>query len=42
MFNKPTSEAGLLNKSSCLAHALGVIEFVNMGDKILVTLCCAT
>jgi hypothetical protein len=42
MFNKPTSEAGLLNKSSCLAAALGVTKFVIVTDKILTTLCCST
>jgi hypothetical protein len=31
-----------LNKSSCLAPALGVTEFINVTDMILVTLCCAT
>jgi hypothetical protein len=35
-------EAGLLNKSSCLAAALGVTNFVFVRDMILVTLCCAT
>jgi hypothetical protein len=35
-------EAGLLNKSSCLAPALGVTKFIIVGDMILVTLCCAT
>jgi hypothetical protein len=48
MFNKPTSglillaEAGLLNKSSCLAPTLGVTKFITVKDVILVTLCCAT
>ncbi len=28
MFNKPTSEASLLNKNSCLAPTLGVTKFV--------------
>jgi hypothetical protein len=28
MFNKPTSEAGLLNKHLCLAGALGVTKFI--------------
>jgi hypothetical protein len=35
-------EAGLLNKSLCLARALGVTKFTNMRDMILVILCCAT
>ncbi len=34
MYNKPTSEAGLLNKSLCLAQALGVTKFINMRDMI--------
>ncbi len=44
MFNKPTSQAvaGLLNKSSCLAPALGVTKFMIAIDMILVTLYCAT
>ena len=37
-----TSEAGSLNKSSCLAPALGVTKFTAARDVILVTLCCAT
>ncbi len=41
LFNKPASEAGLLNKSSCLARALGETKFIDMRDMILVTLCCA-
>ncbi len=40
-FNKPTSEAGLLNKSTCLAPALGVIKFKIVRNMILVTLCFA-
>ncbi len=36
------SEAGLLNKSSCLAPALGVTKFIIVINMILVTLCCAT
>ncbi len=36
------SEAGLLNKSSCLAPALGVINFIIVTGMIWVTLCCAT
>jgi hypothetical protein len=48
MFNKPTSdstqqhEAGLLNKRSYLAAALGVTKFVAVIFNNLVTLCCAT
>jgi hypothetical protein len=44
MLNKPTSEAeaSSLNKSSCLARALGVTKFIIVTDMILVTLCCAT
>jgi hypothetical protein len=44
MFNKPTSEANSLNKSSCLAPTLGVtklIIFIDI-DMTWVTLCCAT
>jgi hypothetical protein len=29
MFHKPTAEAGLLNKSSCLARTLGVTKFAS-------------
>jgi hypothetical protein len=36
MFNKP--EAVLLNKSSCLAAALGVTKYLNMRDQNLFTL----
>jgi hypothetical protein len=36
------SEAGSLNKISCLAPALGVAMFIIVADMILVTLCCAT
>jgi hypothetical protein len=32
------SEAGLLNKGSCLARTLGVTKFMNMRNMILVTL----
>ncbi len=32
----------MLNKSSCLASALGVSKFIIVTDTILVTLCCAT
>jgi hypothetical protein len=37
-----TSEAGLLNKSSCLAATLGEAKFINVTDRIWVILCCAT
>ncbi len=36
------SEAGSLNKCSCLAPALDLTNFKNTRDMILVTLCCAT
>ncbi len=36
------AKAGLLNKSSCLAPALGVTKFIIVTDMVLVTLCCAT
>jgi hypothetical protein len=42
LFNKPATEAGLLNKSSHLASALGVPKFIIVVDMIWVTLCCAT
>jgi hypothetical protein len=44
MFNNPplVSEAGLLNKSSCLAQTLGVTKFIMVLAMDLVTLCCAT
>ncbi len=42
LFNKLASEAGLLNKCSCLARALGVTKFIIVSDMILVTLCCPT
>jgi hypothetical protein len=42
LFNELASEAGLLNKGSCLARALSVTKFINLRDMILVTLCCAT
>jgi hypothetical protein len=35
------SEAGSLNKRSCLAAALGAIEFTTSITVILVPLCCA-
>ncbi len=42
MFNKQTPEAGLLDKDSCLARALGVTKFINIRDMILFTLYCGT
>jgi hypothetical protein len=42
LFNELATEAGLLNKRSCLAAALGVTEFMTAITMILVTLCCAT
>ncbi len=42
MFNKPTSEAGSLKKSSCLAPTVGVTKFIIVTDMILVTLVTAT
>jgi hypothetical protein len=36
------SEAGLLNKGSCLARDLGATNFFKTRDMILVILCCAT
>ncbi len=42
MFDKPTSEAGWLNKGSFLAQALGVAKFIIVTDMIWLTLCCAT
>jgi hypothetical protein len=38
MLNKLTSEASLLNKSSCLATALDVTKFTIVKDIILTTL----
>jgi hypothetical protein len=35
------TEAGLLNKRSCLALALGVTTLIIVIDIILLTLCCA-
>ncbi len=35
-------EAGLLDKGSCLARALGVTKFIRRRYIILATLCCAT
>jgi hypothetical protein len=40
LFNKP--EAGLLNKCSCLAAALGATKFIGVIVMNLVTLCCVT
>jgi hypothetical protein len=37
-----SSEAGLFNRSSCLAPTLGDTKFVIVKDMILVTLCRAT
>ncbi len=42
LFNKPTSEAGLLNKGLYFAPALGVTKFIIVIDMSLLTLCCAT
>ncbi len=42
MLNKPTSDASLLNKSSCLVAALGVAKLIAIIYLNLVTLCCAT
>jgi hypothetical protein len=36
------SEAGLLNKSSCLAPTLVVTKFIIVTGMIWVTLCCTT
>jgi hypothetical protein len=36
------TEAGLLNKSCCLAAAFRVTKFVRISAITLVTLCCAT
>jgi hypothetical protein len=38
---QPKAEAGSLNKSSCLAAALGVTKFITVISMNLVTLCCA-
>ena len=41
MFNELASgKVDLLNRSSCLAPALGVTKFMIVIDMILVTLCC--
>jgi hypothetical protein len=40
LLNKQASEAGLLNKRSCLGAAFGVTEFTTAIAMILVTLCC--
>ncbi len=42
LFNEPSSEAGLLKKSSCLAPTFGVTKVVIVKGTILVKLCCAT
>jgi hypothetical protein len=42
ILNKLTSEADLLNKSSCLAAALGAPKFITTIPMNLVTLCRAT
>jgi hypothetical protein len=44
LFNElaSASEASLLNKSSCLAAALGVTKFITIIAMFLVALCCAT
>jgi hypothetical protein len=34
-------EAGMLNKTSCLAAALGVTQVITVISTNLVTLCCA-
>jgi hypothetical protein len=40
LYNKLSSDVGLLNKSSCLAALLGVTTFVTVLGMTLVTLCC--
>ena len=40
LFNKPASVCWII--SSCPTQALGVTKFTNVGDMILITLCCAT
>ncbi len=42
LFNELPSEAGLLNKSSCLAAALRVAKFIAIIAVFLVACCCAT
>ncbi len=42
LFNKPTTEAGLLIKGSCLALALGLTKIISTRYMILVTLCCVS
>jgi hypothetical protein len=42
MFEKPTSEASLCNKNSCLAAALSVANFITIIAMNLVTHCSAT
>ncbi len=36
MFHKPASEASVLNKSSCLAPALGVTKFIRFWSQFIV------
>ncbi len=38
LLNEPASEVGLLNKSFCLAAALGVTKFITINAMNLVTL----
>ncbi len=42
MFNNLASEVSLLNKSSCLGVAIGVMKFITIIDINIVTLCCTT
>jgi hypothetical protein len=42
VFKKPASGAGLLNKSSHLAAALGVTKFITNTVMNFVTICCDT
>jgi hypothetical protein len=39
LLNKLASVQGLLNKSSCLASALGVTKITNVRDIVSITLC---
>jgi hypothetical protein len=39
LFDKPATEVGSLNKSSCLAAALGVTKFISVIVMNLATLC---
>jgi hypothetical protein len=41
LFNKPATEAGSLNQSSCLAAALGVTKSIGIIITNWGTLCCA-